>query len=689
MDVYIRDRKVNLKPQQSIGKGGEAEVFRWGTDRAIKLFKPPTHPDYGGLPQEQQAAAQRLSIHQKKLRQFPRDLPDTVVKPEDLVTDRSGQKILGYAMPLVKKGTVLLRYSDRLFRQRIASQTVVTIFENLHQTVEQLHQKQVIIGDFNDLNILVKGGGNPSQSIPYLIDADSFQFSHFTCGMFTARFVDPLLCDPLGKQPLLQQPHNALSDWYAFTVMLVQCLLFVDPYGGIYRPKDPTQQIPATARSLHRITIFHPEVRYPKPALPYDRLPDDLLHHFHQVFHQDWRGIFPRLLLTQLHWETCTTCGIEHARRQCPQCTAVQVVSLSTSLTVTESTITEPTIVHGNLILTQVFQTPGVILYATTQLMASKTPSKTALNWIYWHQGHFYQGTNSSGEQHCLLDGDLTPDLHWGSQGQRNWIAQGDQVVLFQSPPQQSEQISQKGSLQGFSQSPQRFSVDRYRDRPQFASNATHCYWIEQGQLRRDETIGSATGVQIQGSAIIGEVLAGQTQFWVGEQFGFGFYQAGHLHRAFVFDAHRLALKDSVPLPRWPGELVYATCTFSHQFAWVFLTVQDQGQLRSICHVITPTGAIVATAESTSSEWLALLQSSLQGDRCPYCAINYFLLAATDQGIIKVEVQPTPLGQAQLVQTQIFAETEPFVDSSCQLLPDPDGLWVVNAQQIKFCKLGR
>jgi hypothetical protein len=675
MDVYIHNRKVTLKPQQSIGKGGEAEVFQWGNDRAIKLFKPPTHPDYAGLPQEQQAAAQRLSTYQQKLRQFPQDLPQTVVKPEDLVTDRSGQQVLGYGMSLVKKGTVLLRYSDRHFRQSIATQTVVTIFENLHQTVEQLHQKQVVIGDFNDLNILVKNG--ISQSTAYLIDADSFQFQQFTCGMFTARFVDPILCDPLGKQPLLQQPHNALSDWYAFTVMLMQCLLFVDPYGGIYRPKDPTQQIPATARSLHRITIFHPEVRYPKPALPYDRLPDDLLHHFHQVFHQDWRGVFPRLLLSQLHWTTCQTCGVEHARNQCPQCTAAQVVPLGASLTAQitgTAMVIEPTIVHGNLIVTQVFQTSGVILYAGT-FTPSKTTSKTALNWIYWHQGHFYEGTNTSSETASLLEGNLTPDLHWGGQAQAHWIAQGDQVILL-SPPQKSPQSTL-----------QRFSVDRYRDKPQFASNATHCYWIEQGQLRRDETIGSPTGAKVQGSAIIGEVLAGQTQFWVGEQFGFGFYQAGHLHRAFVFDAHRLALKDSVPLPRWPGELVSATCAFSHQFAWVFLIVQDQGQLRCICHVITPTGTIAATAESSTAPWLALLQSTLQSDRCPYCAINHFLLAATDQGIIKVEVQSNPLGQTQLIQTQIFAETEPFVDSSCQLLAHPDGLWVIDAQQIKFCKL--
>ncbi|MGA1410373.1 MAG: hypothetical protein ACO37W_11650 [Prochlorotrichaceae cyanobacterium] len=661
MEVYIRNRKVKLKPQQAIGKGGEAEVFQWKTDRAIKLFKSSTHPDYEGLPQEQQAAAERLRVHQHKLRQFPQALPATVIVPEDLVTDRTEQQILGYTMPLVKDATVLLRYSDRRFRQTVATQTVVTLFEHLHHTVAQLHQQQVVIGDFNDLNILVKG--TDSKPIAYLIDADSFQFANFPCGMFTARFVDPLLCDPQALQPLLQHPHTPCSDWYAFTVMLMQCLLFVDPYGGIYRPKDPLKQIPATARSLHRITIFHPEVRYPKPALPYDRLPDDLLHHFHQVFHQDWRGIFPAALLAQLHWTTCKTCGVEHARSHCPQCATAQVLPLSVSV-VTRTP--ETTIVRGRVIATQVFQTKGLILHA-----ASYPTSKAPLTWIYWQEGHFYRGHNSMGAQTLLLDGDLTANLYWGSQGQNHWIAQGDQVILFENastPPQ-----------------PRRFSVDRYRGMPQFATNQNYCYWLEQGQLRRDQTIVSPTGAQVWGSVIMGDVLAEQTQFWVGEQFGFGFYQAGHLHRAFVFDATRPALKDSVQLPRWVGELVQTTCTFSAQYAWLFLTVQEQGQLRQICHVITPSGMIVASATSdeASAPWLALLnQSHPPSDRCSYCAMNHFLLAATDQGIIKVEIQ-----QNQLVQTQLFADTEPFVDSSCQLLPHPDGLWVIHPQSIQLLKL--
>ena len=55
--------------------------------------------------------------------------------------------------------------------------------------------------------------------------------------------------------------------------MLMQCLLFVGPYGGVYRPKDPAHRV-REARPVHRMTIFHPEVQYPKPAIPYGTLPE-------------------------------------------------------------------------------------------------------------------------------------------------------------------------------------------------------------------------------------------------------------------------------------------------------------------------------------------------------------------------------------------------------------------------------
>ncbi|MEM9213020.1 MAG: hypothetical protein AAGD25_01460 [Cyanobacteria bacterium P01_F01_bin.150] len=654
MDIYVNQQKVRLTAKNAIGKGGEADVFQWRRDRAIKVFKPPDHPDFAGMPEAQQAARDRLRQHQQKLRQFPVGLPERVISPQELAMDKRERQILGYTMPLVKDTEVLLRYGDRAFRQGIAAQTVVDIFLDLHRTITQLHQQNVVIGDFNDLNVLVKDRS------AYIIDTDSFQFGAFSCPMFTARFVDPLLCDPDANQPILQQSHTVESDWYAFSVMLMQCLLFVDPYGGVHKPKDKSQRVPQSARSLKRITVFHPEVRYPKPALPYDCLPDELLQHFHQVFEQDWRGMLPRSLLESLRWTTCTTCGIDHARSHCPNCTVSSPIQASRQA----SAIPTET-VYGNVTVTPVFTTEGIILSATVE--AGK------LSWIYWEQDAFKREDGT-----VLLNGSLMPNLRWRIQGGTTLIGQQGQVVCLVSPQS-------------------RLAVESYGAIAQFDVNSQSQYWINQGQLLRRQLSGNQmqTSVAIaqDSSIVMGTVLpGGHTQIWVGDRFGFGFYQAGELTVAFVFDGERPGINDRVQLPTWQGALIHATCGFNRSAVrkssrgWLFLITQEQGQIHYRCIVLNADGTVLAETKASQGleHWLAHLGDSkaLFIDPCPFYAVNDFLLAATDTGIIRIDRQ-----NDQLMQTKVFPDTEPFVDSSCRLLPATSGLYAVSAHHIQQLQL--
>jgi len=628
VDVYINGKKIRLTPKQTIAKGGEAEIFDLGAGKALKLFKQPQHPDYQASPQEQQAARDRLLDHQQKLRQFPPTLPQRVIQPEALVTDKSGQTVLGYTMPLVQGAEVLLRYSDRAFRQSgIPHQTVVQIFQDLHTTVSQLHQAGVAIGDFNDLNVLVRG------TEAYLVDADSFQFGTFLCKVFTLRFVDPLLCDPQQPKPLLKQPHSPNSDWYAFAVMLMQCLLFVNPYGGVYKPKNPALKIPQDARSLHRITVFHPEVQYPKPALPYQVLPDALLHQFHQIFEQDYRGEFPRRLLDSLQWTQCRTCGIAHARNACPTCISPAGIAAGIVAKVT----TLPIAIRGTVTATPIFATGGVILYAALQA--------GRLNWLYHDCGAFKR-RDERGDGASVLTGNLDPYLRFRFHGQGTAIVRQGQAITLEA-----------------GQVVDRLAIDCIGTLPLFETNDSAPYWIHNGQLLRDSELGAV---------YMGDVLSNQTRFWVGSHFGFGFYPVGHGTIAFVFDAKQPGINDHVTLPLWTGQLIEAGCSFSSDRCWFFLATQEQGKTIHRCTVVRSDGSIVATAQAEAGEgsWLSTLQGK--------CAAGHFLLAATDEGIVRVEVQ-----QGQLVKTKEFPDTEPFVDASCQLFAAPDGLYVVGHRTIQ------
>ncbi|MGK7874452.1 MAG: hypothetical protein AB4426_14440 [Xenococcaceae cyanobacterium] len=623
MDIYVNGKRIRLSPRRSIGKGGEADVFDIGKGKAVKVFKQPSHPDYQGLPLEQQAASDRLREHQIKLRHFPHNLPCHVIAPEDFATDRQGNNILGYTMPLLKGIAPLLRYGDRSFRTSsgIANQTVVDVFRDLHKTVCEIHAAKVVIGDFNDLNVLVSG------TEAYLIDADSFQYGPFLCQVFTTRFADPLLCDPQGNQPILYQAHNTNSDWYAFTVMLMQCLLFVDPYGGVYKPKNKQAKIPHTARPLKRITVFHPEVRYPKPAIPYKVLSDDLLQYFHRCFEEDRRGEFPHKLLDSLQWTKCTNCGIEHARLSCPNCTSVQA-QLTPPPTVT---------VRGTVTATRIFRTEGVILAVTLE--------GDNLHWLYHDRGAFKREDGS-----LVFTGDLDPQMRFWLHGESTLVGKQGQVIT----------LNPGTSLP-------RIAVDSYDNLPMLNCNEFARYWLHSGQLLRDGSLGQE---------YIGDVLQEQTRFWVGSNFGFGFYSAGNLNVAFVFDAKRHGINDQVKLPRWQGQLVDATCTFSHDHCWFFMAIQEQGRMIHRVCVIRPDGTIIAIAEAERGDgsWL----STIRG----HCAANNFLLAATDEGIVRVESN-----NGQIVRTKKFPDTEPFVDASCQLFASSKGLYVVNQQQITLLQI--
>jgi hypothetical protein len=612
MEVYLNQKRIKVNPKNAIGKGGEADIYDLKNGKVLKLFKTADHPDYQLLPQEQLAAKARLSIHQQKLPAFPQNLPVRVIKPEALATDKQGM-ILGYAMPFLQNTLPLLKYSDRTYRNTngISQQLVTSLFRDLHETVLKIHQVNVTIGDFNDLNLLV------SQNQVNLIDADSFQFGQFPCQVFTARFVDPILCDRNANQPILTSQHNPDSDWYAFTVMLMQSLLYVDPYGGVYKPKSQTAMIPHSARPLQRITIFHPDVRYPKPAIPYKVLSDDLLHHFHNCFEKDWRGIFPQSLLTSMQWKNCQQCGIEHLRDTCPICMPLIAILPNPSKIAAWG--------EGKCKVIHIFQTEGVILQVALQ--------NNFLHYLY-HVNHEFKREDNT----VLLSGELDASI---------------QFTIFSKSTIVSKQGKALTLTQGQTQA---IAAELIR------ANSFSRYWIDQGQLLRDGKLGNE---------YIGDILEGQTQFWIGETFGFGFYRAGAISVAFTFDAKRSGICDRVQLPSIQGELINANCIFSNDLCWFFTITQEQGKIIHRVSVLRPNGELVATLAGQKGDiaWLTNIHGG--------SAIANWLFVPTDEGIDRVEVN-----NGQIMITKTFPETEPYVDSGCSLIVASQGIYVIHTQKI-------
>ena len=625
-EVYLKGKRVRIDPTTSIGKGGEADVFNIGNGEALKIFKPPNHPDYQGMPNEQRGAQFRIKEQQQKLPAFPNGMPNNVIVPIDLAKNKQGD-IIGYTMRLVPNCEKLLSYSERAFREgKVSNQTVVEIFLKLHEVVKAIHENQVVIGDFNDLNVLVRN------IEPYIIDADSMQFAGFRCIMFTAQFVDPLLCDPNVSNPMLVIPHNANSDWFSFCTMLMQSLLYTGPYGGVFKPKDHSKKVPHPARRMKRITVFDSEVVYPKPATPFGVLPDELLHHFHSVFGKDdLRGEFPLALLSKLQWTKCLTCGTEHARTRCPECSAVGVVK-------------EVTTVRGNVTATRLFETKlGVILSATVQNGELK---------FLFHEGTSFKRDVSNTK---VFEGTLDAHMRFGIQGNTTMIAMKGKMIVFEpNKPHVSD------------------GVDSYMNVAIFAANSTHRYWACGGRLFRDASFAPE---------YIGDVLSGQTIFWAGEKFGFGLYRAGEISVSFTFDAQIRGINDNFKIPAIRGQLIDAVTYFSDHRAWFFVTTQQGSVKMNQCTVLKKDGTIIGYAQAQAGDdtdersWLATIKGK--------CAAGDFLLSTTDEGIVRVEID----GAGGLVKTKEFPDTEPYVHTECTLLAGKQGLYVVTQKQITLLQI--
>ncbi len=579
-EVLLGGRRLKLDPAKTLGTGGEADVYDIGSGLALKIYKGPDHPDYKGLPAEQQAARDRLATRAAKLRDFPTPLPPRVVAPLETAVDRGGSMV-GFSMRLIPGAEPLLRWAQPGFRQAVPAAAVAPLFLDLHGTLARLHEAGVVIGDFNDLNILVANGA------AHLIDADSFQFGAYGCLAYTDRFVDPLCCADGALTPV--RPHSPASDWYAFEVLLFQSLLMVHPYGGVL----PGSGARPSERMLKRVTVLDPRVRVPKSSLPWKVLPDEWLHRFHDTFAEDQRSAFPMGLLESLRWTLCPGCRHCHARDICPDCAGHTPQARRELITV-----------HGRVTATRLILTEGKVVAVGPE------------GWLIHEGGEFKRE-----DGRVVLRGNLRPGTRYFLKGR---------------------------------------SAAAVRSNETYACAGGRAFWERDGAL---------WGEGNWGDERVGEVLAGQTHIWAGPAFGFGFYRAGGVTVAFVFDAQRRGLLDGVPIPAMRGRILDANCVFGDGRAWLVLALESQGSIQRRCVVITKEGRVTASADSPS--WL----ESADG----ICAAGPHLFVPTDKGLIRVE--------DSLARAVEFPETEPFIDAGSLLAVGSDGLIVANRREILKLKM--
>lgn len=334
MDVLINNRRVALLQQHVIGSGGEGTVFRAkvnGDDLAVKIYH------------------QYDPLREKKLNAFLArtwQLPlDRIAAPIQTAIDQNGRTI-GLAMPYLGTGfEEIVSLSNKKYRAayKVNTKQVAVIFLDGGKTLRTIHKNGLIVGDLNDLNALFRG------PMMMYIDVDAWQFDHFPCLVGTEQFLAPELYNmDLGKSALFKPEY----DWYSYGVMLFKSLLCVHPFGGTHKN---FKQL--TARAKKRVTIFSPDVTYPKIAFPPDLLDDDLTGAFEEMFAQGRRGEFPLHVLERYadSLVECPKCGTYYpgSNNLCPVCSEKTLM-----------VILKPTNVTDQVKTVELIKTGGPIVFA-------------------------------------------------------------------------------------------------------------------------------------------------------------------------------------------------------------------------------------------------------------------------------------------------------------------------------------
>lgn len=198
--------KFDTTNRTPLTEGGEGSIYKYN-GKIVKVFK--SHID--------------LFAKERKVNALVKlALPKAVVTPIDSVTDNSG-RFIGYYMDKVT-GEEFKRLSNRKFvtANNIDTKFVLSLLVKLKVVLDEVHKKNIYVGDLNDQNVLFDMSGNV-----YLIDCDSWTVGNDKCSVAMDLFKDP---------KLQADNFNADTDNYAFSVLAWKSLTRIHPFGGTMQP---------------------------------------------------------------------------------------------------------------------------------------------------------------------------------------------------------------------------------------------------------------------------------------------------------------------------------------------------------------------------------------------------------------------------------------------------------------------
>ena len=159
-------------------------------------------------------------------------------------------------------------------RNNLTIKNIADIVNNMRDTLIKIHEKNMIVGDYNEMNFLI----DTKFEKVFHIDTDSWQTKSYKCNAIMHSIRDRLL--PLGV-------FKESSDWFSWSIITFQLYAGLHPYKG----KHPTYDF--EQRMDKNISVFNKDVKIPK-MVDLNIIPKNHLDYYKNVFINKDRSIPPK-----------------------------------------------------------------------------------------------------------------------------------------------------------------------------------------------------------------------------------------------------------------------------------------------------------------------------------------------------------------------------------------------------------
>jgi DNA-binding helix-hairpin-helix protein with protein kinase domain len=266
---------------QLLGAGGEARIYKIpDTPLVAKIWHKPTPERAGKVramltnpPQDPTASQNHTSIA------WPREI---------LETGDGARRIVGFAMPFVSGMSPIIDFfNPKTRRQKLPLFNWFYLHRtarNLAIAVRALHERDYVIGDLNESNILVA-----PTALTTVVDTDSFQVWDAVKGtIYRCRVGKPEFTPPemQGKNFSLTD-RTPQQDAFPLAILIFELLMEgTHPFAGTYKGQGEPPAYEQRIAAGHFPYSYDPNIPYtPKTiAPPFELLHPSLQHLFMRCF---------------------------------------------------------------------------------------------------------------------------------------------------------------------------------------------------------------------------------------------------------------------------------------------------------------------------------------------------------------------------------------------------------------------